>query len=199
MSFTDAAEWVLERSGHKTPMHYRAITQAALDAGAIATAGQTPEATMYAQILQEISRQQQRGETPRFVKHGKGLLSLSRWQPTGLEGQIEQHNTTVREALHRRLAVMAPKDFEALVRQLLVALGFEDTEVTSYSGDGGIDARGTLVGITRGTTRAHIARAVVESMAFQTRDAVDAMVLAAGRPQLPAPGFRYNNGEPKSD
>ena len=42
-------------------------------------------------------------------------------------------------------------------------------------------ARGTIVGITRGTTRAHLARAVVESMAFQTRDAVEAMVRASGR------------------
>ena len=40
--------------------------------------------------------------------------------------------------------------------------------------------RGTVVGITRGTTRAHIARAVVESMAFQTRDAIDAMTNASG-------------------
>jgi glycerol kinase len=43
-------------------------------------------------------------------------------------------------------------------------------------------ARGTIVGITRGTTRAHIVRAVVESMAYQTRDAVDAMVAASGTP-----------------
>jgi glycerol kinase len=43
-------------------------------------------------------------------------------------------------------------------------------------------ARGTIVGITRGTTRAHLARAVVEAMAFQTRDAVDAMVAASGTP-----------------
>ena len=41
-------------------------------------------------------------------------------------------------------------------------------------------ARGTIVGITRGTTRAHIARAVVESMVFQTRDAIDAMTSAGG-------------------
>jgi glycerol kinase len=41
-------------------------------------------------------------------------------------------------------------------------------------------ARGTIVGITRGTTRAHIARAVVEAMAFQTCDAVDAMRAASG-------------------
>jgi glycerol kinase len=43
-------------------------------------------------------------------------------------------------------------------------------------------ARGTIVGITRGTTRAHLARATVEAMAFQTRDVVDAMVAASGTP-----------------
>ena len=42
-------------------------------------------------------------------------------------------------------------------------------------------ARGTIVGITRGTGRAELARAVVESMAFQTRDVVDAMSAASGR------------------
>ena len=43
-------------------------------------------------------------------------------------------------------------------------------------------ARGSILGITRGTTRAHIARATVEAMAYQTRDAVDAMVAVAGVP-----------------
>ena len=43
-------------------------------------------------------------------------------------------------------------------------------------------ARGTIVGITRGTTAAHIARAVVESMVFQTVDAVGAMTTASGVP-----------------
>ena len=38
------------------------------------------------------------------------------------------------------------------------------------------------MGITRGTTRAHVARAVVEAMAYQTRDAVEAMTRAAGTP-----------------
>ena len=42
-------------------------------------------------------------------------------------------------------------------------------------------ARGTVVGITRGTTRAHIARAVVEAMALQTRDAIEAMSTASGQ------------------
>ncbi|MDH3707396.1 MAG: glycerol kinase GlpK [Acidimicrobiia bacterium] len=41
-------------------------------------------------------------------------------------------------------------------------------------------ARGTMVGLTRGSGRAEIARAVVESMALQTRDVVDAMVAASG-------------------
>jgi glycerol kinase len=43
-------------------------------------------------------------------------------------------------------------------------------------------ARGTIVGLTRGTGRAEIARAVVEAMAFQTRDVVDAMCAATGVP-----------------
>ena len=42
-------------------------------------------------------------------------------------------------------------------------------------------ARGSIIGITRGTTRAHIARAVVEAMALQTRDAISAMESASGR------------------
>jgi glycerol kinase len=42
-------------------------------------------------------------------------------------------------------------------------------------------ARGAIVGITRGTSRAHIARAVVESMVLSTRDVVDAMAAASGR------------------
>ena len=41
-------------------------------------------------------------------------------------------------------------------------------------------ARGSIFGITRGTGRAQLARAVVESMAFQTRDVVDAMSAASG-------------------
>jgi glycerol kinase len=41
-------------------------------------------------------------------------------------------------------------------------------------------ARGTIVGITRGTTRAHLARAVVEAMAYQTADVVDAITRASG-------------------
>ena len=42
-------------------------------------------------------------------------------------------------------------------------------------------ARGTVLGLSRGTGRAHLARAVVESMAWQTLDVVEAMTTASGR------------------
>jgi glycerol kinase len=41
-------------------------------------------------------------------------------------------------------------------------------------------ARGTMVGITRGTTKAHLARAALESIALQTRDVLKAMERDAG-------------------
>ena len=41
-------------------------------------------------------------------------------------------------------------------------------------------ARGTILGITRGTTAAHLARAMLESIALQTRDVVEAMTTAGG-------------------
>lgn len=42
------------------------------------------------------------------------------------------------------------------------------------------DVRGALTGITRGTTRAHVARAALESLAFQSLDLVEAMARDAG-------------------
>jgi glycerol kinase len=51
-------------------------------------------------------------------------------------------------------------------------------------------ARGAVLGITRGTTRAHLARATLEAIAFQVRDVVDVMVSEAGLtvPELSADG-----------
>jgi glycerol kinase len=43
-------------------------------------------------------------------------------------------------------------------------------------------ARGTIVGITRGTGRAHLARAVLDAISLQTRDVVTAMSEASGHP-----------------
>ena len=52
-------------------------------------------------------------------------------------------------------------------------------------------ARGTIVGLTRGTTRAHLARAALESMCYQTRDAVEAMEADSG---IDIPTFRADGG-----
>jgi glycerol kinase len=41
-------------------------------------------------------------------------------------------------------------------------------------------ARGTIVGLTRGSTHAHIARAALEAMAYATADVIDSMVLGTG-------------------
>jgi len=41
-------------------------------------------------------------------------------------------------------------------------------------------ARGTILGITRGTTRAHLVRATLEAIAFEVRDVVEAMTADAG-------------------
>ncbi|TMQ73068.1 MAG: glycerol kinase, partial [Candidatus Eisenbacteria bacterium] len=43
------------------------------------------------------------------------------------------------------------------------------------------DVRGAMFGLTRGVTRDHVARAALESLAFQTRDVFEAMARGAGR------------------
>jgi glycerol kinase len=44
------------------------------------------------------------------------------------------------------------------------------------------DARGVIVGLTRAATRAHLARAALEAICYQTRDVMDAMVADNGIP-----------------
>jgi glycerol kinase len=57
-------------------------------------------------------------------------------------------------------------------------------------------ARGTIVGLTRGTTKAHLARAALEAMAYQTVDAVRAMEDSSGvkLEELRADGGATANG-----
>jgi glycerol kinase len=57
-------------------------------------------------------------------------------------------------------------------------------------------ARGTLVGLTRGTTAGHIARAALEGIAFQSADLLDAMRADAGQPVAE---LRVDGGACKSD
>ena len=73
------------------------------------------------------------------------MIGLAKWVTGGLAFQIEQHNEGVRKKLHARLLAIDPTEFEALIVELLVALGFDDVTMTPASGDSGIDVRGTLV------------------------------------------------------
>jgi glycerol kinase len=57
-------------------------------------------------------------------------------------------------------------------------------------------ARGTIVGLTRGTTRAHIARAALEAIAYQSRDVLDTMGAEAG---LPVGTLRVDGGAAAND
>ncbi len=50
-------------------------------------------------------------------------------------------------------------------------------------------ARGTIVGLTRGTTRAHLARAALEAIAYQSRDVLEVMTSEAG---LRVPALRVD-------
>ena len=74
------------------------------------------------------------------------MVGLSSWLPSEVAGIIEEKNREVRQSLLDRARSVTPAEFESLVSELLVAMGFEDVELTNSSGgDGGIDVRGTLV------------------------------------------------------
>jgi glycerol kinase len=57
-------------------------------------------------------------------------------------------------------------------------------------------ARGAAIGITRGTTREHLIRATLESIAYQTRDVVECMAHDAG---LPLAVLRVDGGACRND
>jgi len=57
-------------------------------------------------------------------------------------------------------------------------------------------ARGTLVGLTRGTTRAHLARAALEAIAYQSRDVLDTMKRESG---VPLTTLRVDGGAAAND
>ncbi len=58
------------------------------------------------------------------------------------------------------------------------------------------DARGTITGITRGTTTAHLARAALEAMAFAT---AELLVSMTGGAQLAVPALRVDGGAAAND
>ncbi|HEY4910188.1 MAG TPA: glycerol kinase GlpK [Methylomirabilota bacterium] len=127
------------------------------------------------------------GGTP--IASERGLLTTVGWQLEGavtyaLEGSVFIGGAVV-QWLRDGLGVIATAaESEAL------AMSVGDTGgvylVPAFTGLGAPHwdpyARGTLLGLTRGTTRAHIARAALEAIAYQNRDVLDAMSAEAGAP-----------------
>ena len=145
LSFTDAAEKVLREFANRKPVHYKNIIDIAVKKGWILTKGLTPETTLTAVIGSENRRRLRRGEEPRFITHGKGLYSLSEWEPKGLLRDIQRANKEIKEKLHKIIMKISPERFEELIGQLLAEIGFDSIEVASKSADGGIDVKGKLV------------------------------------------------------
>ncbi|WPL16997.1 Glycerol kinase [Thiorhodovibrio winogradskyi] len=86
------------------------------------------------------------------------------WLRDGL-GMIEHASET------RELARSVPENEDVYFVPALAGLGAPHWD--PY-------ARGLLIGLTRGTSRGHVARAVLESMAYQTRDVIEAMERDSG-------------------
>jgi glycerol kinase len=120
------------------------------------------------------------GEQPVFSTNN--LLTTIAWQIKGrtsyaLEGSVFIAGAVVqwlRDGLH---LINSSNETEALAQQVSGNDGVYI--VPAFAGLGAPywnqHARGTIVGITRGTTSAHFARAALESIAYQTMDVVNAM------------------------
>lgn len=130
---------------------------------------------------------QNTGKTPKPSNH-KLLTTLGYRigdQTTyALEGSVFVGGAVV-QWLRDGLGIIASSDeIEPLATSVLDSGGVY--VVPAFTGLGAphwdADARGLIVGITRGTTKAHIARAAVESTAFQVADLFDAMNADAGSP-----------------
>jgi glycerol kinase len=127
-----------------------------------------------------------------LVRSDSGLLTTVAWQhPDGtrefaLEGAVFVTGSAIqwlRDGLQiissaaesEELALSVPDSGGVVFVPALTGLGAPHWDP---------HARGTLLGITRGTTRAHIVRATLEAIAYQVRDVVDVMISEA-HVQLP--------------
>jgi glycerol kinase len=127
------------------------------------------------------------GDAPR--ESANGLLSTVGWQleagrpaTYALEGSVFSAGSAVQWLRDGVRAIDAAPDVEAL------AASVDDSGgvflVPAFAGLGAPywdpNARGTIVGITRGTGLAELARATLESIAFQVADVLEAMTADAG-------------------
>ena len=133
----------------------------------------------------------------RPVASDNGLLTTIGWHINGettycLEGSIFVAGAVVQWLRDGLGLIENASEIESL------AAGVEDSGgvilVPAFVGLGApwwdSRARGTIFGITRGTTQAHLARAALDSIAFQTRDILDAMQQDCAA----APGFLNVDG-----
>jgi glycerol kinase len=119
-----------------------------------------------------------------------GLLTTIAWQaPNGeityaLEGSVFVAGSAVQWLRDGLKIIKESKDVESLANQVSDSGGV--VFVPALTGLGAPwwnpDVRGTIFGITRGTTDAHIARATLEAVAFQVTDLVRAMEQDLGKP-----------------
>ena len=134
------------------------------------------------------------------------LLTTVGWQgPAGpnrtaycLEGSVFMAGATVQWLRDGLQIIQSAAEVESLAAQVDDTL---DTYlVPAFAGLGAPDwdgyARGTLVGMTRGTTRAHIARAALEAIALQSADVFAAMTRDA---RIPLTELRVDGGASRNN
>lgn len=130
-------------------------------------------------LLLNTGRQRPRG--------GAGILTTvacdSRGGPAyALEGAIFIAGAAVQWLRDGLGIIGTAAETEALARSISSNDGvyFVPALVGQGAPDWEPNARGTIVGLTRGATRAHLARAALEAMTYATRDVLDAMRRSAG-------------------
>ncbi len=125
------------------------------------------------------------GAKPRTSRHG--LLTTVAWRKGGsttyaLEGSVFVAGAAVQWLRDGLRVIERTADVEALAASVPDSQGV--VFVPAFVGLGAphwdMEARGAIVGLTRGATKAHLARAALEAMAFQTREVVESMEKDAG-------------------
>ncbi|WP_208814366.1 glycerol kinase GlpK [Micromonospora echinofusca] len=127
---------------------------------------------------------------PTAMRPGTGLVTTVAWQLAGqattyaLEGSIFVTGAAVQWLRDGLGVIPAAPAIEPLAASVPDSGGV--VFVPALTGLGAPDwdpyARGAMFGLTRGTTRAHLARATLDAIAFQVRDVADAMARCTGRP-----------------
>jgi glycerol kinase len=126
------------------------------------------------------------GPTPRASDH---LLSTIAWQigdhaDYALEGSVFVGGAAVQWLRDQLQIVTTSAETESLAASLDSNDGVYFVPALTGLGAPYWDAaaRGVIIGLTRATTRAHLARAALEAIAYQTRDLVDTMCAETGAP-----------------